>query len=133
MGLRPESEVRNISWDEINLSDRSVFIGDDQTGKNQLGRTLEIPEFAIELFLRCKRQQGPIIPSVRMFNKNWKKLRILAGFITEDENGKTTQNDWTHDVARHTAATMHYGMYQSKEKVSDFLGTHKQKYHALLC
>ena len=58
MGLRPESEVRNISWDEINLSDRSVFIGDDQTGKNQLGRTLEIPEFAIELFLRCKRRQG---------------------------------------------------------------------------
>ena len=122
MGLRPESEVRNISWDEINLSERTVFIGDDQTGKNQLGRTLEIPEFAIELFLRCKRQQGPIIPSVRMFNKNWKKLRILAGFITKDENGKTIQNDWSHDVARHTAATMHYGFYKSKERVSAFLG-----------
>lgn len=122
MGLRPESEVRNISWDEIYLSERTVFIGDDQTGKNQLGRTLEIPEFAIELFLRCKRQKGPIIPSVRMFNKNWKKLRILAGLIIEDENGKTIQNDWSHDVARHTAATMHYGFYKSKERVSAFLG-----------
>ena len=122
MGLRPESEVRNISWEEINLNDRSVFIGDDQTGKNQLGRTLEIPEFAIELFLRCKRRQGAIIPSVSMFNKNWEKLRISAGFITKDDLGNTTQNDWTHDVARHTAATMHYGFYKSKERVSAFLG-----------
>lgn len=127
MGIRPESEVRNLSWDEIDLNRREIFIGDDQTGKNQLGRTLDIPEFAVELLLRCKSRHGSIIPSVRMFNKRWEKLRVLAGFIIKDENGKTIRNDWSHDVARHTAATMHYGFYKSKEKVSEFLGhTNKQ-------
>ena len=50
------------------------------------------------------------------------EIKNFEGLIIEDENGKTIQNDWSHDVARHTAATMHYGFYKSKERVSAFLG-----------
>ena len=122
MGIRPESEVKKLSWSEIDLGRKEIFIGNDQTGKNHLGRNLDIPEFAIDLLLRCKKRKGPIIPSDKVFNKKWKELRILAGFIIKDKNSKGFINNWIHDVARHTAASMHYGFYKSKEKVSEFLG-----------
>lgn len=122
MGIRPESETRNLHWSDIDLVNKQIFIADDQTGKNFLGRNLLIPEFAIDLFSYCKVKEGPIIPTTINFNITWDKLREIAGFLKLGNKRKKVWNKWSHDVARHTAATMHYGMYQSKEKVSDFLG-----------
>ena len=123
MGIRPESEARNLNWSDIDLRNKQIFIADYQTGKNFLGRNLLIPEFAIDLFSYCKIKEGPIIQtSISKFNETWDKLRALAGFLKLGNRRKKVCNKWSHDVARHTAATMHYGMYQSKEKVSDFLG-----------
>ena len=122
MGLRPESEVSNLNWGNINLETGKVFIGDDQTGKSILGRTLEMPTCAIELLNLCKRKTGPIIASRSAFNKRWLTLREKAGLIIKDELGEIIRNDWSHDVARHTAATMLYGKTQSKEQVKKFLG-----------
>ena len=46
MGLRPESEVPNLTWKNINLKTGKLFIDDDATGKSDLGRTLVIPNSA---------------------------------------------------------------------------------------
>jgi integrase len=121
-GLRPESEVQNLTWENINLERGTVFIGNDQTGKSVLGRTVDLPEPAIQLLNLCKRKSGPIIPSKSAFYKKWSVLREKAGFIFKDEYGEIIQNDWTHDVARHTAATMLYAKTQSKDQVKRFLG-----------
>ena len=122
MGLRPQSEVPNLTWQSINFKTKKLFIADDQTGKSDLGRTLEIPECAIALLKMCKRKKGPIIESNNQHKKNWNLLREMAGFIVRDESGQTIRNDWKHDVARHTAGTMVYAKTQSKEKVRSFLG-----------
>ena len=49
MGLRPESEVKRIGWKNINFKTGKLFIADDETGKSDLGRTLEIPRSALDL------------------------------------------------------------------------------------
>ena len=75
-----------------------------------------IPEFAIHLLSHCKIKEGPIIQtSIPKFNETWDKLRELAGFLKLDNQGNKVWNTWSHDVARHTGATMHYGIYQSKK------------------
>ena len=122
MGLRPESEVKRITWKNINFKTKKLFIGDDETGKSDLGRTLEIPECAIALLSKCKRKKGAIIQSDSKFRKNWEQLRELAGFIRRNKNGKIVRNDWVPDIARHTAGSMVYAKTQSKDAVRSFLG-----------
>ena len=122
MGLRPDSEVPLLNWSNINLKTQRLFIGDDQTGKSFLGRTLKIPEAALSLFKLCKNRKGAIIKSKSKHRKNWEKLRELAGFIVKSQDGKIIRNDWIPDIARHTAGTMVYAQTQSKEEVKSFLG-----------
>ena len=122
MGLRPDSEVPLLNWSNINLKTQRLFIGDDQTGKSFLGRTLKIPEAALSLFKLCKNRKGAISKSKSKHRKNWEKLRELAGFIVKSQDGKIIRNDWIPDIARHTAGTMVYAQTQSKEEVKSFLG-----------
>ena len=49
MGLRPESEVKRITWKNINFKTGKLFISNEQTGKSHLGRRLEIPQKRIRL------------------------------------------------------------------------------------
>jgi integrase len=122
MGLRPESEVKRISWKNINFKTGKLFIADDETGKSNLGRTLEIPKAAMDLLARSKRKKGRIIESDYEHRKNWDELREKAGFNIRDKTGKIVKNKWVADIARHTAGTMVYAKTQSKEAVRTFLG-----------
>jgi integrase len=122
LGLRPESEVKRIGWKNINFKTKKLFIADDETGKSDLGRTLEIPDVAIELLNRSERREGAIISSNSKYRRNWDTLREKAGFIVRDNKGKIARNDWVSDIARHTAGTMVYAKTQSKESVRAFLG-----------
>ena len=122
MGLRPESEVPNLTWKNINLKTGKLFIDDDATGKSDLGRTLVIPKCALNLLKICKKKTGPIIKPTNAHRRDWDTLREMAGFIARNKAGKITKNTWTPDVARHTAGTMVYASTQSKEAVRAFLG-----------
>ena len=122
MGLRPESEVKRIGWKNINFKTGKLFIADNETGKSDLGRTLEIPQVALDLLSRCKRRKGLIITSDYKHRRNWDKLREMAGFIVRNKKGQIAKNHWVPDIARHTAGTMVYAKTQSKEAVRSFLG-----------
>ena len=122
LGLRPESEIPNLSWKSINLKTKKLFIADDETGKSDLGRTLRIPENAVKLLRLCRKQTGPIISSVHSHRRKWDKLREQAGFIKRNLDGKITENLWIPDYCRHTAASMIFAKTQSKEQVRAFLG-----------
>ena len=122
MGLRPESEVKRIGWKNINFKTRKLFIADEETGKSDLGRTLEIPKVALELLSRSSRKNGKIIKSDSKHRRNWDELREKAGLIIKDQDSKSIKNDWVADIARHTAGSMVYAKTQSKEAVRAFLG-----------
>jgi integrase len=122
MGLRPESEVKKISWKNINLKTGKLFIARKQTGKSDIGRRLEFPQNALDLLCMCKRKKGNIIESNYEHKKNWNELRERAGFILKDASGKIIKNDWTPDIARHTAGSMVYAKTGSEEAVRTFLG-----------
>jgi integrase len=122
MGLRPESEVKRIGWKNINFKTRKLFIADEETGKSDLGRTLEIPKVALELLFRSSRKNGKIIKSDSKHRRNWDELREKAGLIIKDQDSKSIKNDWVADIARHTAGSMVYAKTQSKEAVRAFLG-----------
>ena len=122
MGLRPESEVKRIGWKNINFKTRKLFIADEETGKSDLGRTLEIPKVALELLSRSKRKNGKIIKSESKHRRNWDELREKAGLIIKGQDNKSIKNDWIADIARHTAGSMLYAKTQSKEEVRAFLG-----------
>lgn len=122
LGLRPESEIPNLSWKSINLKTKKLFIADDETGKSDLGRTLRIPENAVKLLQLCRKQTGSIISSVHSHRRKWDKLREQVGFIKRNSAGKITENLWVADCCRHTAASMIYAKTQSKEEVRTFLG-----------
>ncbi len=122
MGLRPESEVKRISWKNINFRTGKLFIANHETGKSKLGRRLKIPQNALDLLSLCKRKKGNIIEDNYQHRKNWDLLREKAGLIVKDSNGKIIKSDWVGDIARHTAATMVYAKTQSEDKVRIFLG-----------
>jgi integrase len=122
MGLRPESEVKRITWKSINFKTGKLFIANEQTGKSHLGRRLEIPQNALDLLNMCNRKKGDIIESNYEHRKNWDDLREKAGLIVRDTSGRIIRNDWVGDIARHTAGTMVYAKTQSKEAVRAFLG-----------
>ena len=122
MGLRPESEVKRITWKSINFKAGKLFIANEQTGKSHLGRRLQIPQNALDLLNMCNRKKGDIIESNYEHRKNWDDLREKAGLIVRDTSGRIIRNDWVGDIARHTAGTMVYAKTQSKEAVRAFLG-----------
>ena len=122
MGLRPESEVKRITWKSINFKTGKLFIANEQTGKSHLGRRLQIPQNALDLLNMCNRKKGDIIESNYEHRKNWDDLREKAGLIVRDTRGRIIRNDWVGDIARHTAGTMVYAKTQSKEAVRAFLG-----------
>ena len=61
MGLRPESEVKRITWKNINFKTGKLFISNEQTGKSHLGRRLEIPQNALDLLRMCKRKKETLL------------------------------------------------------------------------
>ena len=86
MGLRPESEVKRISWKNINFKTGKLFLGDDETGKSDLGRTLEIPKAAMDFACSMQKEKGRIIKSDYEHRKNWDELRGKAGFIVRNKD-----------------------------------------------
>lgn len=57
MRLRPESEIKRITWKNINFKTDKLFISNEHTGKSHLGRRLEIPQNALDLLQMCKRKK----------------------------------------------------------------------------
>jgi integrase len=109
-GLRPESELLLLNWEDIHLKDKFVHIDDERT-KTQLGRLVTIPDCAIPLLERCRKSEGPIV-CPKNFRKRWKWLRDKAD----------VRLLWKPDICRHTFASLHYAHYRGKEKLMSELG-----------
>ena len=113
-GIRPGAELQKLNWDDVFLEDEDPDVYIPQFRKTKYSRRINIPHCAIPLLKKCQKKDGPICnPS--NFRKRWDTLRDIAQV-------SKSHGVWRPDIMRHTFASMHYAMYQSKEKVRVQLG-----------
>ena len=102
-GLRPDSEMRHLSWGAINLEDAEMRV---TMGKTRIPRTVYIPENLVKWLRKCN-QSRPIYP--KNFRRKWAKVRNKAGFkggAAKTPQEKATEvglKTWVRDYTRHTA------------------------------
>lgn len=102
-GLRPDSEMRKLSWDAINLEDAEIRV---THGKTRIPRTVEMPENLVGWLKICDRSRA-IYP--KNFRRKWAAVRNRAGFkggvaITpKQRDSEAGLKPWVKDYARHSA------------------------------
>jgi site-specific recombinase XerD len=102
-GLRPDSEMRQLSWDAINLEDAEIRV---TMGKTRIPRTVDIPDNLVKWLKKCE-QSRPIYP--KNFRRKWAKIRNKAGFkggaakTTKEKTVEIGLKPWVKDYTRHTA------------------------------
>jgi len=105
-GLRPDSEMRALTWDSINLEDAEIRVTE---GKTKTPRTVELSSNLLEWLLVCDRKKA-IYPA-KGFRRKWAKVRLEAGFkggVAHTEKQKKAEKElkpWQHDGTRHTAVS----------------------------
>lgn len=99
-GLRPDSEMRHLTWDKINLKDGEIRV---VKGKTDTPRLVELPECLISLLQQCDPSQ-PIHPT--NFRRIWGEVRRAAGFksgLSGKAEADKHLKPWVRDIMRHTA------------------------------
>lgn len=102
-GLRPDSEMRHLSWDAINLEDAEIRV---TMGKTRIPRTVDIPDNLVKWLKKCD-QSRPIYP--KNFRRKWAKVRNKAGFkggaakTPKEKAVEIGLKPWVKDYTRHTA------------------------------
>ena len=102
-GLRPDSEMRKLSWDAINLEDAEIRV---TQGKTRIPRTVEMPENLVGWLKICDRSRA-IYP--KNFRRKWAAVRKRAGFkggvatSQKQRDSEAGLKPWVKDYARHSA------------------------------
>lgn len=102
-GLRPDSEMKMLKWDAINMEDAEIRV---TIGKTRTPRTVEMPVNLLQWLMLCDRTK-PIYPT--NFRRKWAKVRNAAGFrggSANTDKEKAAEKDlkpWVKDVTRHSA------------------------------
>ncbi len=102
-GLRPDSEMRYLTWEAVNLEDAEIRV---TIGKTRIPRTVDIPENLVKWLRKCD-QSRPIYP--KNFRRKWAKVRNKAGFkggaakTPHEKAAEIGLKPWVKDYTRHTA------------------------------
>ena len=102
-GLRPDSEMRYLTWEAVNLEDAEIRV---TMGKTRIPRTVDIPENLVKWLRKCD-QSRPIYP--KNFRRKWAKVRNKAGFkggaakTPQEKAEEAGLKPWVKDYTRHTA------------------------------
>ena len=102
-GLRPDSEMRHLSWKAINLEDAEIRV---TMGKTRIPRSVNIPDNLVKWLRKCD-PSGPIYP--KNFRRKWSKVRNKAGFkggaakTPKEKAQEAGLKPWVKDYTRHTA------------------------------
>jgi site-specific recombinase XerD len=102
-GLRPDSEMKHLTWEAINLEDAEIRV---TKGKTQTPRTVEMPTNLLQWLLICDRTR-PIYPT--NFRRKWAVVRQAAGFrggiakTQKQKEAEAERKPWVKDYTRHSA------------------------------
>lgn len=142
--IRPDKEIRRISWDSIRLQQKIIRIGSAEAKTRTRGRrNVEISDNAIEFLTSHALEKTPIIPV--NFRNHFETVRRLAGFGAVDAEHKTKGNKcyckecckkdgiifqkWPDDVMRHTAGSFHYALNSDEAKTAKWMGNSPDVVH----
>jgi integrase len=109
-GLRPESEVMRLDWENIDL-ERMLIRVDAINSKVAANRFVTITDNLKAWLLPNKKKAGPVSPTGDKYYSLLEKAR-RAGKITE----------WPSDVLRHSYGSYHYAKFQDIGKAMAEMG-----------
>jgi len=109
-GLRPESEVMRLDWENIDL-ERMLIRVDAINSKVAANRFITITDNLKAWLLPHKKKSGPVSPTGDKYYSLLKKARKAAE-ITK----------WPSDVLRHSYGSYHYAKFQDIGKAMAQMG-----------
>ncbi len=116
--IRPDSEMRHITWEKINFEDGEIRV---LKGKRKKKRTVVMSANLI-CWLKICDQSRPIYPSSEdVFKRKWAAVRRAAGFrggtkvthskkaevIRQKKAEELARKPWVKDYGRHTGISCH--------------------------
>ena len=104
-GLRPQNELSNLDWKNIDFSDQTIRV-DPATAKKRRQRYVTMSDNLVEWLAPYVRKSGKIGFSRFIF----RAVRKAAGV------------EWPKDVMRHCFGTYHSAMYEDNAKTSAQMG-----------
>lgn len=104
-GLRPQNELANLDWKDIDFSDRTIRVN-PATAKKRRQRYVDMSDNLVQWLAPYSRKEGKIGFSRFIF----RAVRTAAGI------------DWPKDVMRHCFGTYHSAMHEDNGKTSAQMG-----------
>ena len=109
-GLRPESEVWRLNWQNIDLEARLIQVDADKT-KGAANRFVHISDNLIEWLNPVVKKQGPVSPKGDKYYTLLEKARSAAKI-----------SKWPPDALRHSFASYHYAQFKDLPKAMAEMG-----------
>jgi integrase len=109
-GLRPESEVMRLDWENIDL-DRGLIRVDAKNSKRAANRFVQIPVNLKAWLLPHKKLSGAVSPKGDKYYSLLEKAR---------DSAKIT--DWPADVLRHSYGSYHYAEFEDIGRAMSQMG-----------
>lgn len=106
-GLRPENELRNLDWRDIDLERKTLLVQPASAKKRRL-RYVDLADNLIEFLAPYAVEEGPLYFSRYKF-----RLAVARAKLK-----------WTRDVMRHTYASYHLARHQNAAATALQLGHH---------
>jgi site-specific recombinase XerC len=125
-GLRPESEIfasdHPLDWSQIELDDPDHRVIDVQQSKTADGqRYVEISENLRRWLLPHRKKRGAVCEVAYYDRLRGARDRAIEK-LTATKAPSVNLQTWPIDVARHTFASMHYGLHKDAHRTSEQLG-----------
>ncbi|MFN7138999.1 MAG: tyrosine-type recombinase/integrase [Limisphaerales bacterium] len=123
-GLRPESEIRRLTWDDVNLEEKFIVVR--AKAKTRTRRVVQISDNLVEWLAPFKLKRRPIFWS--RLPKHFQRMRIQAGFRPAEKSNLPVSSEhkhlkpWVEDYMRHTAVSAHLAHHQSEDKTALWAG-----------
>lgn len=108
-GLRPESEISRLRWEDINFEEKWIRVGTNFDNKTGTRRYVPIEENLLEWLKPWRNERGSVVPSNLRNRKRWLlRGKYQAPKDTPPEKWKSLVpcGQETRDISRHT-----YGSY----------------------
>lgn len=120
LGLRP-GEAENLLWENVDFATGFVKVA-KMSGKKKQERWVPINQTAKAWLLKYRRAKGPVFYLDRnLIRRSWDRLRKECGWAFS--SFPTKENEFEHDVLRHSFGSYMLALTQNREKTVEIMGT----------
>ena len=114
------AELERLDWSAVNIENGTVIVG-GALAKTRRRRVVDLPENALSWLrlLDDSEKTGKICG--RGHAETWRRFRRIAAYAIGSK-AKPDAMPWPSNALRHTAASMHYAMYQNEALLQAQLG-----------